>query len=224
MTNEYTQPHVHTALAGILSGLSVEKGGTLPSNMGGKSYVTASDLASEVKRKFVENNLIFLPEETIHLHKEVVHKDRINILISITGKYTIISTKDGSSVTVSGTGDGMAGGTAVASNIASTNAMKNALLRTFLITEQSVEDAAKNGDTSGESATAKKIEKARTPTAKPVAKAANNGGTAQEAIRIWIGTDEARKEQANTVVQGIKADKKLTGNALYEAAATELGV
>lgn len=211
-------PHVHTALAEILKHLSVEKNGQLPGNMGGKAYITAVDISAEVKRQFVANSLIFLPDEEVIKHETVMHKDRINTAIVIRGTYTILSTKDGSSVTVSGTGDGLATGTAVASNIGSTNALKNALLRTFLITEQSVEDASKQGDTAAPSATQQAINKARTPV-KPTA-----GGGSQDKIREWIGADEARKGQANKVVTRIKAEEKLTGVAVFDAAAAELGL
>ena len=217
-TATFEVPHVYTALAEILKHLSVEKNGQLPGNMGGKAYITAVDISAEVKRQFVANNLIFLPDEEVIKHETVLHKDRINTAIVIRGTYTILSTKDGSSVTVSGTGDGLATGTAVASNIGSTNALKNALLRTFLITEQSVEDASKQGDTAAPSATQQAINKARTPV-KPTA-----GGGSQDKIREWIGADEARKGQANEVVTRIKAEKKLTGVAVFDAAAAELGL
>lgn len=213
-------PHVYTALAEILKALSVQKNGTLPGNMGGKPYITAVDAAAETKRQFVQNNLIFLPAEEVFKHETIVHKDRINVAIVITGTYTIISTIDGSSVVVSGTGDGLAGGTAVASNIASTNALKNALLRTFLITEQSVEDASKNGTDPEPTATQRKLDSARKTPTRPAAPA----GNPQAKIREWIGTDEVRKEQANATVQKIKDEQKLTGDALYAAAAKELGV
>jgi hypothetical protein len=214
---EYKTPHVHEAIAAILESLSVAKGGTLPGNMGGKPYITAVDAAAEVKRKFVENDLIFLPNESIFKHESIINKDRINVLISITGEYTFISTRDGSSVKVSGTGDGLAGGTAVASNIASTNALKNALLRTFLITEQSVEDAAKGGDESPAakpSATQQKIEQARRPAAAT--------SDAQAKIRDWIGTDESRRTTVNTTMDKLKKTG-LTKDALFEAIAKEVG-
>lgn len=216
---EYKTPHVHTAVANILNSLGVAKGGVLPSNMGGKPYITAVDVAKEVKSQFVSNNLIFLPKETIFQHKEIINKDRINVLISITGEYTFVSTKDGSSVTVSGTGDGLAGGTAVASNIASTNALKNALLRTFLITEQSVEDAAKNGVEDTPSAATKKIERARTP----VSPRAANDAPSQAEVRKWIGDDAGRKAEANAAYERLKKDKGLSGNALWDSVKAEVG-
>ena len=218
-TATFEVPHVYTALAAILKSLSVEKNGQLPGNMGGKMYITAVDASAEVKRQFVENNLIFLPNESVFRHEVIAHKDRLNTTIVITGEYTIVSTVDGSKVTVAGTGDGLAGGTAVASNIASTNALKNALLRTFLITEQSVEDSAKQGSDAPPTAAQQKIDKARNAPAKPA-----QGATSQDKIRKWIGADEARKGQANEVVTRIKAEKKLTGVAVFDAAAAELGL
>lgn len=140
----YTAPAIHTALAAILKSLSVEKNGQLPGNMGGKSYITATDLNSEAKRKFVEHNLVLIPNEKV-IKYEAQSGTRLQILVAIEGTYTLISTVDGSIVEFGGVGDGVATGSAVASNIASTNALKNALLRLFLVTEQSVEDAAKAG-------------------------------------------------------------------------------
>lgn len=220
MASEYNTPHVHTAVANILNSLGVAKGGVLPSNMGGKPYITAVDVAREVKSQFVENNLIFLPRETIFQHKEVINKDRINVLISITGEYTFVSTEDGSSVTVSGTGDGMAGGTAVASNIASTNALKNALLRTFLITEQSVEDAAKNGVEDAPSAATKKIDQARnTAVRRP---APTGGASAKDKIRTdWIEAGKVSKEDINARFEALKA-QKIEGTAAFDQILSDL--
>lgn len=146
MADEYKVPHVYTALYSILKGLAVEKNGSLPSNMGGKPYITAVDLNLEIKNKFVENNLILIPRER-EVSKNVVSEDggRKTITISIEGEYQIVSVEDESSVTIGGVGDGLAIGSAVAANIASTNALKNALLRTFLVTEQSTEDEGKHG-------------------------------------------------------------------------------
>lgn len=144
-TIEPDVPHVYIGMGEILKHLSVEKSGTLPGNMGGKPYIPAHEIAAEVKRKLVENEMIVLVNEVIEKHETIQANNRITIAMVISGEYTFFSLKDGSKVTVTGTGDGLANGTAVASNIASTNAMKNALLRTFMITEQSVEDQAKNG-------------------------------------------------------------------------------
>jgi len=146
MSEEVKVAAVYTAIANVLSALSVEKGGSLPSNMGGKSYITAADLNSEIKRQFVENNLILLPTERETSKQVLVDTNgKKTVTISVEGRYMVVSTVDGSSAEVGGVGDGLAMSTSVSANIASTNALKNALLRTFLVTEQSVEDAAKNG-------------------------------------------------------------------------------
>ncbi len=146
MTDETPSvPQVYVSMSKVLSALSVEKGGMLPGNMGGKPYITAADIAAEVKRLLVANDLIVLPNEAIAKHQVIEANNRLTIAMVIEGEYTFVSLKDGSKAVVQGAGDGLANGTAVASNIASTNAMKNALLRTFLITEQSVEDYAKQG-------------------------------------------------------------------------------
>lgn len=174
---EYPNPAVYKALANVLKHLSVEKNGKLPGNMSGKPYITASDAAAEVKRQFVAENLIFLPSEKVITHENMFNNNRLQVSVVVTGEYTIVSTEDGSSVTVSGTGDGLATGTAVASNIASTNALKNALLRTFLITEQSVEDAGKDGISGG--APNSPLEKARNQGPKTPAKAPAKKGTTE---------------------------------------------
>lgn len=234
MTTAHIEPapvgKVYEGVANILKHLSVEKGGVLPGNMGGKAYITAQDAAAEVKRQFVENNLIFLPHESLTKHEVVIFKDRLNIATVIEGEYTIVSTEDGSSVTVSGVGDGLATGTAVSSNIASTNALKNALLRTFLITEQSVEDAAKNGvpDTApaqSSNEAQRKVAQAKQATA-PAAPAAAGGELAQlnAKIRDYIGSDNARRDDVNARIEAAKA---ANGNNATEARKTvikDLGI
>ena len=208
-------PHVYTALAEILKNLSVEKNGVLPGNMGGKPYITAVDASAETKRQFVEINLVFVPNEEVIKHEIITFKDRLNIAIVIKGTYTIISTVDGSSVTVSGTGDGLATGTAVASNIGSTNALKNALLRTFLITEQSVEDSAKKGtpDAMPATATQRTVERART------------AGTSadQKKIVAYIGNDEEKRAKVNELHTKFK-ESGLTADKVNEKIVAELGL
>lgn len=220
-------PHVYTALAEILKSLSVEKNGTLPGNMGGKAYITAVDASSETKRQFVANDLIFLPDEEVVKHETIIHKDRLNIAIVIKGSYTIISTVDGSSVTVSGTGDGLATGTAVASNIGSTNALKNALLRTFLITEQSVEDASKNGPAEDKpNPTQQKIDRARNtppPRTAPTTPGAADLNAANTKIRGYIGNDDAKKSAVNDRLAELKAEG-LDGLAGRKKLIEELGL
>lgn len=171
----YTTPKVHEALSAILESLSVEKGGQLPANMGGKPYITATDLNLEAKRKFVEHGLVLLPSEKI-VRYEPINGTRLSVLIAIEGTYTLIAKEDGSTVSFGGVGDGLANGSAVASNIASTNALKNALLRLFLVTEQSVEDAAKNGTDDAKTNPAEsKIAKASGGPAKPATAVKGNG-------------------------------------------------
>lgn len=161
-------PHVYSAVANILKSLSVQKNGVLPGTMGGKPYISAVDLAAETKRMFVENDLIALPDETVTKHEIINDNGRKSIFIGIEAQYTIISTKDGSMVTVQGVGDGIALGSAVSSNIASTNAMKNAFLRLFMVTEQSVEDQAT--EPREEKGAPQAVQRARQPQA-PKAKA-----------------------------------------------------
>jgi len=134
---------VYGAFAEVLKSMQVDAAGQLPSNMGGKKYITAKDIADEVKKKFVEVGLIMIPNETVVSDEILTGADgrRTSFLI-IEGKYRIIHIEDGSEVTISGTGGGMATGTAVAPNIASTFALKNALQRAFLISETAVEEAA----------------------------------------------------------------------------------
>lgn len=210
-------PEVLGSIAGVLSALNVARNGQLPTALGGKSYITAVDASAEVKKQFVENNLIVLSNETVTHHEVLVGEDqRKTTIIGITGTYTIVSTKDGSRETISGVGDGMAIGTSVASNIASTNALKNALLRTFLITEQSVEDSAKNGDDSSSAkpvpaavATAQRAakpaakktpakpasEEAPKPAPAPAAGRANENPTKAKIRAEWVETGKATRER-----------------------------
>lgn len=221
MTNEYKVPHVYTALAEVVKAIAVEKTGTLPSNLGGKKYAPAPAVSQAVKELFAEKNLLLLTNETVVSNENLVVKDRLSIHIVVTGTYTITSLKDGSSVTVSGTGDGLATATAVAANIASTNAQKNALLRTLLISEQSVEDASHTEQKP--SATDQKLDKARANTASKPTPKPNSGQSAQSAIRAWMGSDPERRKQVQDVDARFKKEGH-SGNTLHEMIATELGV
>lgn len=222
--NEVEVPHVYTALAEILKNLSVEKNGTLPGNMGGKPYITAVDAAAETKRQFVANGLVFLPREEVIKHETIQFKERLNVTIVITGTYTIVSTVDGSSVTVSGTGDGLATGTAVASNIASTNSLKNALLRTFLITEQSVEDASKavSDSPAGQSPAQRQIDKARAAT--PAAKGNSELDDLKKKVRDAIESGTVTREEVVSKQTEIKEATKKTGLDLQKELVKALGV
>jgi len=204
-TAEFEVPEVYKALAEILKNLSVAKGGTLPGNMGGKPYITAVDASAEVKRQFVANDLIFLPNEEVVRHENLTVGNSLKVAIVIRGEYTIISTRDASKVSISGTGDGLATGTAVASNIASTNALKNALLRAFLITEQSVEDAAKNGEAPTQAQAQATAAQARVAKATaPKSSGRNELNDLNTAIRKYIGTDEEKKKSVNGLLEQFK--------------------
>lgn len=147
MSDEYKVPRVHRALIDIRKGLSIEKDGKLPSNMGSGAYVSAGNLAAHLKAAFDEHDLLFYPEDETVWHHEVTQDktQRTLVAISIQGSYRIVSAVDGSSITIGGAGDGLATATSVANNIASTNAAKNAMLRLVMATEGGVEDSAKNG-------------------------------------------------------------------------------
>lgn len=138
-----TTPKIYGAIHNILKEMQVEKNGTLPGNMGGKSYATAEAISNATKNLFVANNLILIPSETVtHVSSDDYGDKKMRYLITITGNYRATHIGDGSFVEFSGTGQGIATGTAVAANIASTFALKNALQRLFLISEDSVESAA----------------------------------------------------------------------------------
>lgn len=186
-------PHVYAAIAEVLKHLSVEKNGMLPGNMGGKPYIAAHDIAAEVKRKFVENNLILTQSERVVKHEILTLNNRITVAMVISADYRFISTVDGSALMVTGVGDGLANGTAVASNIASTNAMKNGLLRAFLITEQSVEDYAKSG-----------IDETVPQQPKAVAQA-SQGTTRAPAQAAKAPDHKALQDQIKAKVQEVKA-------------------
>ena len=136
-------PAIYGAILAVMNELGVDKNGTLPSQMGGKGYVTASDLSSEVKKAFVKHGIVGFPREREVAKEIIIFKERLNIAITVETTYKLVSTVDGSTEEVSGVGDGLATGTAVSANIASTNALKNVLMRLLLITEQSVEDQGK---------------------------------------------------------------------------------
>lgn len=203
------QPKIHAALASVLSNMSVAKGGMLPGNMGGKPYITAVDLAAEAKRQFVENGIIFVPNEEVTKHEVLTDGNRKTVVVGIRGEYTLIHVEDGSSLTISGIGDGLATGTAVASNIASTNAQKNALLRTFMVTEQSAEDAAKNG-VPEQTPQSQAINKAR----QPQVPAKGDGNWHQKIVKEIINNpeDDRGKDDVNALLSQILKEKKLTSN------------
>lgn len=138
MTN--TTPKVYAAIHAVLKALQVEKNGELPGNMGGKSYATAEAVSNGVKNLFVANNLILeANEELVNIDTPDFGDKKSRFLVTTRGSYKAIHIEDGSSISFSGLGQGLATGTAIATNIASTFALKNALQRQFLISEDSVE-------------------------------------------------------------------------------------
>lgn len=137
---ETNTPKVYTAIHKVLKTLQVDKNGVLPGNLGGKNYATAESISNEVKKLFVANNMI--PEYNEEIVTESVADlgdKKMRFQTTIKGTFKAIHIEDGSSITFSGHGHGLATGTAMAANIASTFAMKNALQRQFLISEDSVE-------------------------------------------------------------------------------------
>lgn len=204
-------PHVYTAIAAVLKHLSVDKNGKLPSNMGSGSYLQAHDVTSEVKSQFTKNDLIFTSNEEIVSEEHIIFKERLNIRVLIKGTYQIISTRDGSSVTITGLGDGLATGTAVASNIGSTNALKNALLRTFLITEQAVEDGmmrdvvnAETTPTRAQASAAKKVQQVKA-SAKARAKTSE---FQQKIVTEWIEPGKVDTKKVNAMFNEEKLKNK----------------
>lgn len=138
-----TTPKIYGAIHNILKEMQVEKNGTLPGNMGGKSYATAEAISNATKNLFVANNLILIPSETVtHVSSDDYGDKKMRYMVTITGNYRATHIEDGSFIEFSGTGQGIATGTAIAANVASTFSLKNALQRLFLISEDSVESAA----------------------------------------------------------------------------------
>ena len=52
---------------------------------------------------------------------------------------------------------------------------------------------------------------------------ATNDAPSQAEVREWIGTDQARKDQANAAYEKIKLEKKLTGTKLWDEVKKEVG-
>lgn len=143
-STEFKARHVDLAMLEILSVFSVEKDGMLPTNMGGKGYVSAPNLFKNIKTEFANRGLIVYPTERYIDYEVVPRGDRApTIVVAVEGTYRIVSTKDGSSEIIGGVGDGMGQGNSVASNIASTNALKNAVMRFVLGAESGLEAEAK---------------------------------------------------------------------------------
>lgn len=156
--SEGTVPEVYVALANILKSFSVEADGTLPASMSGGKYIRAVDLFNAVKVAFAQNDLVLLTNEHLSCANEVTLGAKLALHVIVSGEYTLVSTRDASSVSFSGVGEGFAFSNAVAANIASTYALKNALMRTLLASEDSVE---KEGLTPADAKVAATLSKAK---------------------------------------------------------------
>ena len=213
-TTEVKVPAIYGAMGEVLSALRVDKNGKLPTQLGGKSYITASDVAAAVKNLFAEHDIILLPEERVIRYDALVDAhEKVRFIIAIEGTYTLVSTVDGSTAIIGGAGDGTALGASVASNIASTNALKNALLRTFLITEQSVEDEAKQGPASERDTPVN----AKINAARQAVPAVNKADSPSQATirKEWVGTGKITGDYANSLREQAE-EKGLKGEDAYK--------
>ena len=196
-------PHVHSALLEVTKKIEVEPDGTLPGNMGGKGYASATAVANHVKQLFVSNELILVANEEVVTSEQRELKERITQYIVVRGEYQIVSVKDGSTVTISAIGNGQATGTAVAANIASTFALKNALLRTFMISDQSAEDAGMAEPGEKKASRLEKSVKATTPRRTTSTKSPGSG--ARDKIKTeFIETGKISPKDANARIQELK--------------------
>ena len=220
MVEKNTVPHVYTAMAAILKELKVDKDGKLPGNMGSAEYASASAISEGVKERLANHECLFLSDEEPIKHEvHVVDGRAFKIFTSIKGTYTILSSLDGSSVTVGGVGDGLASSTAVSSNIASTNALKNALLRTFMISENSVEEKSQKEQNVAPVAAA--VATARRQAA-PVSKAPQGVNDLKARIRDeFIGAKGLDKGMVNDLVKK-KQSEGLKDVPLYESVIADL--
>lgn len=80
-------------------------------------------------------------------------------------------------------------------------------------------------DDDGNAASQKTVgeQRAERPTPPAAAQArATNDAPSQAQVREWIGTDQARKDQANAAYEKIKLEQKLTGTKLWDAVKAEV--
>jgi len=227
-------PAIYGAFAKVLAELSVAKGGTLPSNLGGSSYIKAADLSLEVKRLFVEHGLVVFPQERFTKHEVSINNEGRKVLtIGVETAAKIVAIEDGSFEVVSGVGDAVSNGnTSVTANIASTNAMKNLLMRALLITEQSVEDASKKEEAASSGSTAAQnanpLAKAKAAAIKvnvPTKSTPAPVGEKEVIARIranYLKDDMATSDEIKNLANEIRAKDKLSGAALYTAVEKKL--
>lgn len=216
---ENNTPKVYAAIHKVLKALQVDKGGMLPGNMGGKAYMTAEDISNEVKRLFVANNLILQSNEEVVTDSVADLGDKkMRFQTTIKGTYSAIHIEDGSTMSFSGTGQGLATGTAVAANIASTFALKNALQRQFLISEDSVERDGQAEQAPPKQSQAQATAAKAAPVKRPT-KASDTANT--EAFgRLKAKMDDGiyTQAQCNAMVEKIAAETgKPKGECMVEA-------
>lgn len=203
MTTTNKVPHVYTALLEVTRKIEVEPDGTLPGNMGGKGYASATAVTDHVKKLFVDLDLFLIANEEVVTSEQRELKERITQYIVVRGEYQIVSAQDGSTVTISAIGNGQATGTAVAANIASTFALKNALLRTFMISDQSAEDAGMAEPGEKKSTRMEQSAKAVAPRRTTTAKAAVSGARALIKSE-FVDTGKLTPKEANERLQLLK--------------------
>lgn len=137
---ENNTPKIYAAIHKVLGHLTVEKGGTLPGNLGGAAYHRAEDISNEVKTQLVQNKVIVeAREDVVKVESPDYGDKKMRFMITVQGSYRLIHIEDGTSITIQGVGQGLGTGVATAASVASTFALKSALLRTFLISESGVE-------------------------------------------------------------------------------------
>lgn len=84
-----------------------------------------------------------------------------------------------------------------------------------------VADVDDDGNTASQKTVGEQRAERPTPPAAAQARATNDAPS-QAQVREWIGTDQARKDQANAAYEKIKLEKKLTGTKLWDAVKAEV--
>ena len=193
MTNP--TPKVYASIHAVLKALQVDKNGDLPSSMGSGKYATAEAVSNGVKKLFVANNLILEANETVaHVDTPDFGDKKTRFAIVITGTYRAIHIEDGSFITFSGTGAGLATGTAIAANIASSFSLKNSLQRQFLISEDSVEREGQSEQAAPKQDRAQQtVAAATTPPKKSPVKAPADKDNKEALARISADTGPGKK-------------------------------
>lgn len=216
---ENNTPKVYGAIHEVLKALRVDKNGELPSSMGGKNYATAEAVSNGVKNLFVENNLILeANEEVSHVNTPDFGDKKSRFMIVVTGKYRAIHIEDGSFISFSGTGAGLATGTAIAANIASTFALKNSLQRQFLISEDSVEREGNTEQAAPKQNSAQQAA-AKATTAPATIKKAPAGANAAAQKRVKDKMDDGTYDRDRVTALNAKIAEKLgkpKGDVLVE--------